>query len=287
MAKLSSKITQGIIPISEMTQRTKVVALAITNNSGLSGITNNESHGYAYADSVGDWWLEAAISFTATLASQSSWGYLIGGATFQEVGHQAVTTSVIDGTFHDEYRYSFAIENSSRVDFNRTTNFSGTDTITSSIQVRLKEKPDWADANMENKIAVNAFFQEATSVDAGLLSRESESITSPSGIVTGGTISATELQIARTGKTATLHISYTVGGSPSSSNVQFSGAIPSDLRPTKTYAVQCRGSTGGSYIEEINIDSAGTITIQRRDWAGIAKSHVVGNNFLNISYIIG
>jgi len=165
MANLSDKVSQGTVPAAELTKRTKV----LDENDVTITATNLSSYIHsmvAYADSDDNWRLKfnMELDFSDTVASRSD--IKISGATFAtRIGLQAlIVTAESTATADDARGFIVGSTNSIVMECDVTRNgceISG--------DIELASKPTWADANMENEIAVNAYIPEATSTEAGVV----------------------------------------------------------------------------------------------------------------------
>jgi len=217
MANLSDKVSQGTIPAAELTKRTKWVDLTLSNTP--AGWTNYSARGWAYADSDDNWTLDFSIKSVLTATTTAAQSCDIDGITSknQTVSHPitSIPNSVETST------YGFILSNDNTITINHET-ADNAFIVWGSIE--LASKPDWADDNMENEIAVNAYIPEATSTDAGLLSSyEENSFTATLTASSSGTVDTTTCYYTKIGRVVTFTMAFFNVGTGHSGTLSVTG----------------------------------------------------------------
>jgi len=176
MAKLSDKVSQGVVPLHALTKRTKVVD--ITSEITVAGGTYTPQTSYAifWADSNNKWFMDYDLHFYNGAAPASSITCTITGISLAAEGQRNYQAG--SAVFADQ---GVALRDSLFCAYERSNNrfnliASGTfDTCNTQGRLPLDSEPTaFITGNLENQIAIDAFIPEATSDTSGLLKSYSE-----------------------------------------------------------------------------------------------------------------
>jgi len=271
-----------IVPYSAATKRTKQVDLTVTGTNW----TTSKALGVAYADSSGNWRL--TFNIMGTVTATPSITLSVTGVLFSSTTdfYQACASQLTDSGAGLSRTPQVAITlnntddiliNSESGDFTRCS-VSG--------DVALKEKPSWADANMEGVTAVDVYIAPASASAAGLLSyyEEGSTVLTASGFTT--TVTGTSYWV-RINNVVNLVIP-SFGGTSNSTSFSLYG-LPSKLHPLRNqdfvfhYAFD-NGVAAYNVIARKN--NGDGITLYKAAFDGWTNSGAKSIPGLNMSYIL-
>jgi len=160
-AQFGVRGVNSIVPLDDITQKTKEVTLDITGTTDYSSAL--QSTGMAYADSDGNWRLIFNIDMTRT-SSSTSINVSVAGVTF--IGNSGVSASALGGSWLTDVTLAGTNPSSSNIAVLAVSSFTR---VKVSGDVPLTTKPTWADANVEAGPALSAYIPEATASLSGIV----------------------------------------------------------------------------------------------------------------------
>ena len=128
-----------IVPVTNLTKRTKELALTVT--SAVTGWTVVRAVGIAYADSAGAWRLAFNVMGTVSSASLSNVSATLAGFVFKNVGYQTITA--VDITTAGAGWRGYASPGASILVMDRTSAITIA-SVSMSGDVELDAEPTWA-----------------------------------------------------------------------------------------------------------------------------------------------
>ena len=154
MTALSSKLTRGTVPLSNLPERTDWVDNSVMGATVDNGSTISYANYQVTKDSNGVYWLEwnmrtndAGTSFTHVVTLTNLGTTFVGGS-FQ---HAAVYDQAANGCTMNDGTNTFSVSFSGSSKTNFTAYGKG----------RLAGKPSWFDANREAGFSINAQVEAA------------------------------------------------------------------------------------------------------------------------------
>lgn len=161
MAKLSDINSVTIVPLADLTARTKETTLTFTSTP--AGWSTTKAVGVCTRDSNGQYRLKFNIAGSHDGTANITLG--VSGVTFDSTANNFQSiTGVGDGAIGDIRAY--VNPGTSNITFGSASN---TTTTRVSGNVLLAGKPSWFDANQENTFSVDARIDNATATTPGLL----------------------------------------------------------------------------------------------------------------------